>query len=605
MKKVLCRFSLTTRSSPGAMMADCQTDWRMSMGKWLWMITALFFVLPGCGNDTPTHPDTFTPLTSISIEARLIKLAQGTSTQLIAKGNYSGIFTRDITSQVTWKSNQPGVADFPFPASSGRVKGLTPGDATVTATLAGVEANPVTLSVTTATLTALSIAPQLPSLPLGLSQFFTTLGAFSDTTEQDLTFDAVWESADVTVATVSNEAATKGEAIARKLGTTVIAATFAGVSASTTLIVTGPIPVAIVVKSAIAAQLTLATLPFTATGTYSDGSSRDITANVTWASSNAAVASIAANGTVKTLAPGRTVISAKLDSVEGTANFKVTGGNLQTIALTLAQAVNGVLIKGTSSRITARGTFDNNTSRDITGAVTMAVDSTNASVTPISGNLAWVQAVEGTLTTPAKISASSGSVVSPVSSLTITAPTLNGNGLTIPEQALILSNGTSRRFSLTGLFSVASTQDLALDADWSSANLAVATVGNVGLHKGQVKALTAGTTVITATYGGQTATTTVTVAARTLDTLTISLPSPPLATIAGAELPYAVTARYTDGTTQDVTADVAWSIDDANVATFSDQLSAPGLVVAVDAGTATLTAKLGEISDTEPLTVFQ
>jgi hypothetical protein len=125
------------------------------------------------------------------------------------------------------------------------------------------------------------------------------------------------------------------------------------------------------------------------------------------------------------------------------------------------------------------------------------------------------------------------------------------------------------------------------------------------LHKGRVAALTAGKTVITATYGEQTATRTVLVEARTLDALTISLPSPPAAIIAGAELPYAVTARYTDGTTQDVTADAVWKIDNSNVATFSDPLSDPGLVVAVDAGTTILTATFGGKEDSETLTISQ
>jgi hypothetical protein len=305
------------------------------------------------------------------------------------------------------------------------------------------------------------------------------------------------------------------------------------------------------------------------------------------------------------LTPGESTIKATLGTVSGTANLKVTGGSLLRIDLTLAQAVNGVLIKGTRSRIRTRGTFDNGTSRDITGTVTMVVDSTNASVTPISGNLTWVQAIEDTFTTPAKISASYGSVVSPVSSLTITAPTLNGDGLSIPEQTFILSSGSSGQLSLMGRFSVASDQNLALSADWSSANPAIATVGNVDLHKGRVAALTAGKTVITATYGEQTATRTVLVEARTLDALTISLPSPPAAIIAGAELPYAVTARYTDGTTQDVTADAVWKIDNSNVATFSDPLSDPGLVVAVDAGTTILTATFGGKEDSETLTISQ
>lgn len=577
------------------------------MGKWLGIVAAFLLILPGCGSEKPTRQNDLTPLTSIVISATVDTLPAGVSTKLTATGNFSGIFTRDITDQVAWSSAQPGTANFGSLLPAGYVTALVPGQATITATLGGISSDSFNLTVNDAFLTALTIAPLLSSLPKGATQKFTVQGAFSDTTTFDLMADVIWSSSDEAVATISNDLTnkSKGVATAHLVGTTNIAAQFGTFPpASTTLTVTAAALSTIEVTPASSSLLSLSNKSFSAKGIYSDASTRDITTEVTWESSTPAVATVASDSIVKALTPGESTIKATLGTVSGTTNLKVTGGNLNSIALTLAQAVNGVLIKGTSSRITARGTFSNDTSRDITSAVTMAVDSTNASVTPVSGNLAWVQAIEDTLTIPAKISASYGSVVSPVTSLTVTAPTLNDNGLSIPEQTLKLNSGSSERLSLKGLFSVASDQDLALNAEWSSASQEIATVGNVGLNKGRVAALTAGTAVITATYGEQTATTTVTVEARTLDALTISLPSPPAAIIAGAELAYAVTARYTDGTTQDVTADATWLIDNANIATFSDELSDPGLVVAVDAGTTTLTATFGGKVDTETLTVF-
>ena len=99
--------------------------------------------------------------------------------------------------------------------------------------------------------------------------------------------------------------------------------------------------------------------------------------------------------------------------------------------------------------------------------------------------------------------------------------------------------------------------------------------------------------MITATYGGETATKSVTVEAKTLESLTISAVTTPATIIAGTEKKFKVTAHYTNGDEQDVTEDVTWSTKDSNVAKFSDQVSDPGLVVAVDDGTATLTATLG------------
>jgi len=575
------------------------------MGKWIWIVAALFLGISGCGSDdTPTRPNTFTPLTSIVIEADLNTLAHGTSTQLIAKGNYSGLFTRDITSQVVWSSDKPNVADFLFVSTPGRIKAVSSGVATIIVTTPeGVSAS-FLLTVTDATITALSISPQSPSRPLGLSQAFTVEGTFSDLTRQPMTFDATWTSSDSTVATISDDVASKGEAVTLKIGTTTISAAFTGVSDSTTLKVTDSIPVSIAVTSDNTSLLSLSTQTFKATGTFSDSSILDVSTRVLWGSSNPNVASVAADGKVTTLTSGTTTISATLEDVTGGASLKVTGGSLQIITLTLAQTDNKVLFKETVSRITARGSFSNNTSRDITGAIeTWAVtDETKAKVSFDADNLAWVQALAVTPTAiPTKISAKYGSVPDGDLSLNVTDPILSS--LTIAEKTLNLTIGTSAKLSLTGAFTPISNQDLTPSATWSSSVQAIATVGDLGLEKGRVRAIAAGTSEITASYGGREATTTVTVKARTLERLTIAAVTNPTPIIAGTEKKFKVTAHYTDGYDQDVTDDVEWTIDNSNVVKFSDKDSDPGLVIAVDSGTTTLKATLGEKSDTETITV--
>ena len=572
------------------------------MGKWLWIISALLLILPGCGDDTPTRPNTFTPLTSIIIEAELTTLAQGTSMQLIAKGNYSGVFTRDITSLVAWSSEQPNIAD--FQSSSGRIKAkdLVSGVTTITASLSGVVAT-TNLTVSNVTLTALTVTPQSLSLPKGSTQSFTVEGTFSDNSTQDETYDAVWSSSLPSVATISSEPADIRVATAVEVGQTTLSAIYSGITARTTLTVTEAIPVAIAVKSATSSQLTLSTQPFKATGTYSDGGSRDITANVAWASSNPSVASIAADGTTKALTPGTTTISAKLGAIEGGENLRVTGGSLSSIALTLAQTSNNELIIDTLSRVIARGTFSNGTSRDITEAIATwsVADNAKASFIDDVGNLEWVKALTVTpLATPANLSASYGSVAGE-SSLVVSAPTLSS--VTMPTPSLNLVSGTSGRLSLSGIFSPVSSQDLTPSAEWSSASSSIATVDNVGVNRGRVHALVEGSSVITATYGGKSTTTTVTVVARTLQSLAILSGTFPDPIIPGTEKQFIVEALYTDGARQDVTADAVWSIDNSNVAKFSGQSSVPGLLVAVDAGTATLTAAFGNLNDTETLVV--
>lgn len=571
------------------------------MVKWLGIIVAFLCVLPGCGTDTPTRLNTFTPLTSIVVTANLVSLPAGTSTQLTATGNFSDLFTRDITHQVDWSSAQSLTADFSPEFPPGRIKVFVPGTATVTAVLDGVTSNGIILTVNDAVITTLTVAPLLPPLPLGLSQPFTAKGTFSNNTTFDLTKDVIWSSTDATVASISNDYASQGIAKALKVGETTITAIFGTFpSESTTLTVTAATLSTIDVIPANSSLLSLSTRTFSASGKFSDGISRDITTDVSWESTVPSVVTLATGNIVKTLTPGVATIKATLGTVSGLSSLKVTGGSLQSIALTLPQGINGELINGTSSRITARGTFNNGSSRDITGAVTLTDDSINVNVTSVSGNLALVQATGITPTgNPAKIFATHGTTVPPGEFLlTATGPTLSN--VAINPTTLTLASGTSGRLSLRGAFSPPSNQDLTPAATWSSSNSSVATVEN-----GNVHALAAGTADITSTYGSQTATTSVTVVARTLQSLSISAVTTPATMIAGTEKQFKVEALYTDGTRQDVTVDVEWLIDNSNVAIFSDQSSDPGLVVAVDAGETILRVKIGNIVDTETLTVSQ
>ena len=66
---------------------------------------------------------------------------------------------------------------------------------------------------------------------------------------------------------------------------------------------------------------------FTATGTYTDGSTQDITANVNWSSGTPAVAGINTNGLALGISAGTSVITATLGAISGTTTLTVTGGS--------------------------------------------------------------------------------------------------------------------------------------------------------------------------------------------------------------------------------------------------------------------------------------
>lgn len=116
----------------------------------------------------------------------------------------------------------------------------------------------------------------------------------------------------------------------------------------------------------------------------------------------------------------------------------------------------------------------------------------------------------------------------------------------------------------------------------------MATVSNAGL----VTAIAPGSANITATDGGQTATAAITVnpPPRALTSIAITPPGGTITT--GNTLQLKATGTYNDSTSSDLTTTATWASSATGVATVSSN----GLVTAVAAGSATITATSGSVS---------
>ena len=586
------------------------------MTKLLWSGFIILALLSGCGwNGTPTRINDFVPLTSISISANYSTIAAQTSAKLTATGSYSGLFTRDITDQVTWTSSDVGVAAFNTAIPS-RVTGVAQGAATLTARVGNVVSTPFTLTVSAATLSSVTITPAPLSIAKGLTRQFTANGTFTGGADQDITFDVTWASSVPAVAAVSDAADSKGFAKSLTVGSTTISATLGNKSDSTLLTVTAPVLQSITVLPANPSILTLSAKKFTASGTYSDGTTSDITSQVAWDSSNTNIATITASGgTATTLSQGTTTIKAALGSVSGTTALKTTGGDLNVNGITINLAT-ATLVNGTTQRITATGIFSNGSSRDITGAIEWTSPNTNiATVTPADGHPAWLNALAVTPAgAPITITAKSGSKTA-TTTLTVIAPLLQSIEISTTSPELTtgpLTAGTSARLSAIATFNnngATVTQNVTPLCTWTSDDPGIASVENGGLAAGRVTGVATGTTRISATFTNNNITrsapvpASVTVLSRNLQNLTIS---PVTSTItAGNPASYTATANYSDGITKNVTEDTTWSwlVDKANVAILIDSVNQPGQVLGVDSGSATLTANFGNKTPVQNATI--
>ena len=169
--------------------------------------------------------------------------------------------------------------------------------------------------VTTPTLSTLTVTPVNPSIAEGTTKQFTATGTFSDGSQQNLTKSVTWTSSAATVATINSSGLASGVSV----GQATMTATSATVKGSTGLSVTAAALESIAVTPSSVSVLVGSTEQFTATGTYTDNSTQDISSSVSWSSSAPDVATVSSSGLATILASGKTSINASLGSVSAPA----------------------------------------------------------------------------------------------------------------------------------------------------------------------------------------------------------------------------------------------------------------------------------------------
>ena len=351
-------------------------------------------------------------------------LTVGSSQQFTVFGTYADGHTEVITSQVTWISSNPMVVDI---SSTGLATGVIAGTANITASVSGIASSMVTLTVArtmgvtpTPKLSSMIITPTNPlNLTVGSSQQFTAIGTYADGTTSDITSQAriTWISSAAGVASISSI----GSAYGLAPGTSRIMASMSGIT-SPPIILRVISPWAIL--SSISVIPTLATdiavgssLQFTATGTYSDDHTEDITSQVSWTSDNITVATISSIGLALGISFGSTNISAYLSGVTSpaaTMSVIATTPQLNSIAVKPTTAAN--LAAGSYLQFTATGIYPDGHIGDITSQVTWTSDPTTVALISSDG-LAY-----GLAPGMAYITASFSGVISPPVMLVVKPP---------------------------------------------------------------------------------------------------------------------------------------------------------------------------------------
>ena len=322
------------------------------------------------------------------------------------------------------------------------------------------------------------------------------------------------------------------------------------------------------------------TQQFTASGTYSNGKSHDITMLVTWRSSQTTVATVSSGGLVTPVAKGTATIIATSGKISGRMVLTVTSEIPYSIAVT---PPNLTLPVKSSHQFKATGRYTDGASYDISKRVTWV--SSDPSIATINESGLATAVAPGTATMTATAGTVSGSQTLTVTSL------LSSISVTPTDPSM--AEGSYRLFTATGKYSDGTSEVIRSQATWSSSDTTVVTVTYGGL----VTAVAPGTATITVTQGSIWGHTTVTVTPVTLSSISVTHANP--TTPVGVTQQFRATGIYSAGTINDITTQVAWSSSNPAVATVNDK----GLVTTIAAGTSIITATSGTASGSTILTV--
>ena len=460
-------------------------------------------------------------------------------------------------------------------AACGGKNGLVGGGQGGSVFLKSIDLSPVNPTVT------LTVSPQ----PAATRQF-TVIGHYNVGNPKEITDQMTWLTADSKVATVD----ATGIATAAGSGRVVIAAQIFEPATQkmleqTTVLTVIPQLTGITISPASAQIAEDTSQQFTASGAYNDGTHLDITALVSWNSSQSAATISSSSGTqgmALGVSAGSTNITASMGvSTSTPATLTVTNANLVSLKVTPAPA-NVPL--ASRQQFVATGSFDDGTTQNI--AATATWTSSNAAIARVTS----AGAVTGLGLGAADITASMNGV-SDAAVATVDASSVSKIAI-VPVSRI--ANRTSAQMHAIAIFTDGSSRDVTTTPGitWSSSNSSVATIAaTAGLAGAQAP----GSATISAKLGSVSGSTTLNVSDATIQSLVVA---PNQASVApGASQNVIALATFADSAghfQQDISSVAAWTSDNTSVATVEFAAGLQELASGVATGTADVSAAFSD-----------
>ncbi len=550
-----------------------------------------------------------------SIEVTPLDRAIATPSKILltATGVYSDGSTTDLTDVANWSSAT--VAAVTVERSSGsdsiQASAVAAGSSVITALYGGVTGSTtITVNAAVAVVAGgVTVIPANPSLAIGSRLFIKSTTLYDDDTVQETTDYVTWSTSNDTVAPVSNVSNGLTDGLATG-GPVTIMANDSGTTGTTDVTV-GSVTLDYIEVYPQSLSMNAGTsMQFTATGIYSDNTTRDLTNQVTWSASNSDLLSVNSshryNVRATALDKGTALLSASLpgSSKGASASITILERTLSTIEVTPASPS---LPDNIDINFKATGLFSDGTKQDLTQSVVWSTsDDTVLKINNAFQIKGQARGVIGAGSGNATITATFGST-SGTSSVTVSA-TITLSSVDISPAFSYLANGYRRQLTATGIYSDGSSYDLTQYISWQS-GAPTLVIENIAPWRGVTNATAVvGNVTIDANYlgangqdGAVSGTATVGTAGVTLSSVEIS-PSDSTC-LAGFNKQFTATGIFSDSSTLDMTKFVVWKTSDNQVATASNAPGVQGNFSCLALGNATITAASDSISGTTTLYV--
>jgi alpha-tubulin suppressor-like RCC1 family protein len=426
---------------------------------------------------------------------------------------------------------------------------------------------------------SIEILPIDPQTQVGAFLRLNAIATDVEGGERDVTTDVIWASSANDVVTVGNDEASVGVVTGVSPGRADITASLGGAVGITEVTVVAPgdpVLVAVIIDPPLPSALPTETLQLSATALYSDGSDEVPASGVTWESTDTSVFTVDGSGLLTAVAEGAATVRASYDGVQGTTVVTVGAATLESITVT----PDGIsLFVGDQQSYIASASYSDGSAVDVTESVTWNSDDPDIVVVSNAAGTEGEATAQGIGST--SITAQLGDVTGSTT-LTVDAVPIQSIAIT-PEDADV-ALGETIAFTAEGTFGDLSVADVTDMVAWSSD-----TPGVVSFDGNDATANAMGSATITASLDGVDATTTITVGDKVLSAVEVT-PSPG-SVPDGRTLQLGATARYSDNSTNDVSASVTWTSLTPAVATVDEN----GLLTGESEGTATVRASFSGV----------